>query len=381
MVFPTIRFQGELRPSQKDVVEIARRQLDEGRHRLHIVAPPGSGKTVVGLYLWATLVRRPALVLSPNSAIQSQWAARVAMFDVEDSAQGAITSTDADRPGLLTSLTYQSVTLPRRGGDDLDREAVELWIDRLIETQQAEDPVQAEVWIADLQRHNPQYYDQRLSAYRKQARDAAALGGQAMEMLHRSSLDTLRRLRDFGIGLVILDECHHLMGHWGRVLADAHDFLEQPIVVGLTATPPDRAGKLTEDIERYDEFFGPIDFEVPLPAVVKDGFLAPFQDLAYFVRPEADELTFVAGTDQSLRQIVDEFCQQRDSNVGQTSSPSTDSPRLTPPYGSRPAMFNRIAPTRLLGTWAARVRGDSNGNTMPPIGSWRRRTSGSSETL
>jgi len=172
----------------------------------------------------------------------------------------------------------------------LDRQAVELWIDRLIETQQAEDPVEAEVWIADLQRHNPRYYAERLSTYRKRARDAAAIGGQAMDMLHRSSLDTLRRLRDFGIGLVILDECHHLLGHWGRVLADAHDFLEQPIVVGLTATPPDRAGKLTEDIERYDEFFGPIDFEVPLPAVVKDGFLAPYQDLAYFVRPEADEL-------------------------------------------------------------------------------------------
>ncbi len=192
MEFPSIRFSGELRPSQKDVVEIARRQLDEGRHRLHIVSPPGSGKTVVGLYLWAALVRRPALVLSPNSAIQSQWAARVALFDVDDSAQGVITSTDADTPGLLTSLTYQSVTLPRRGGDDLDREAAELWIDRLIETQQAKDPVEADVWIADLQRHHPQYYSERLSAYRKQARDAAAIGGQAMDMLHRSSLDTVR---------------------------------------------------------------------------------------------------------------------------------------------------------------------------------------------
>jgi hypothetical protein len=264
-------------------------------------------------------------VLSPNSAIQSQWAARVAMFDVDDSAQRVITSTDPGTPELLTSLTYQSVTLPRRGGEDLDRKAVELWIDRLIETQQAEDPVQADLWIADLERHNPQYYAERLSAYRKKARDAAAISGQALDMLHRSSLETLRRLRDFGIGLVILDECHHLMGHWGRVLADAHDFLELPIIVGLTATPPDRAGKLTEDIERYDDFFGPIDFEVPLPAVVKDGFLAPDQDLAYFVRPEADELTFVAGTDRALRQIVDEFCRQHDSNRERTSSLSIDS--------------------------------------------------------
>ena len=67
-VFPSLRFQGELRPSQREVVEIARRKLATGQERLHIVAPPGSGKTVLGLYLWAECIRRPALVLSPNSA-------------------------------------------------------------------------------------------------------------------------------------------------------------------------------------------------------------------------------------------------------------------------------------------------------------------------
>ena len=50
--FP-VRFSGRLRPSQKDIVEIARAKLKEGRRRIHIVAPPGSGKTVLGLYLWA----------------------------------------------------------------------------------------------------------------------------------------------------------------------------------------------------------------------------------------------------------------------------------------------------------------------------------------
>ena len=62
--FPAIRFRGELRPSQQDVVAIARRKLAEGKRRLHIVAPPGSGKTVLGLYLWAECVRRPALVIT-----------------------------------------------------------------------------------------------------------------------------------------------------------------------------------------------------------------------------------------------------------------------------------------------------------------------------
>jgi superfamily II DNA or RNA helicase len=71
--FPSIRFTGTLRPSQIEVVEIAKRQLATGERKIHVVAPPGSGKTVLGLYLWAECILVPALVLSPNSAIQAQW--------------------------------------------------------------------------------------------------------------------------------------------------------------------------------------------------------------------------------------------------------------------------------------------------------------------
>jgi len=134
-VFPPIRFKGTLRLSQRDVVDIVRAQLAAGERRFHVVAPPGSGKTVIGLHIWAELVR---------------W---------------------------LTSLTYQSVTIPRRGGDDLDAQAVELW-QFIIEKGQAKDPVVAQVWIEDLRRHNRAYFEQRLAAYRKEVRDAAARGSR-----------------------------------------------------------------------------------------------------------------------------------------------------------------------------------------------------------
>ena len=82
-----------------------------------------------------------------------------------------------------------------------------------------------------------------------------------------------------------------------------------PIVVGLTATPPDMRGKPKEDVDRYKEFFGPVDYEVPTPAVVKDGFLAPYQDLVQFVRPTPDELAYVANADDQLYELVEELCQ------------------------------------------------------------------------
>lgn len=303
--FPTITFRGQLRPSQVQVRDVARQQLTQGERQLHIVAPPGSGKTVVGLYLWAEMIKRPALVLSPNSAIQSQWAARTDLFET-DRPMSMLVSTSPDEPKLLTSLTYQAVTLPRRGDDGLDHAAMSLWEDRLISKGQAQDPAEAKVWIRDLKKHNRDYYDERLSAYRKSVRDEAGLAGESFEMLHQSCLRTWQRLRDVGVGMLILDECHHLVGHWGRVLSDAMQYLDDPIVVGLTATPPDGDGKIPADFQRYQEFLGPIDHDVPVPAVVRDGFLAPYQDLVYFVRPSEAELRFVAQADDHLEEILNE---------------------------------------------------------------------------
>ncbi len=220
-------------------------------------------------------------------------------------------STSSKEPGLLTSLTYQSVTMPAGVSEELDERAIELWIDVLLENNQAESYKAGEIWIGDLRKHNPDYYSQRLGHYRKKIRDDDAVSGRAIEALHASARATLERLRDVKVGLLILDECHHLMGHWGRVLAEVEEFFGNPVIVGLTATPPDRAGKKPFDIERYDRFFGAIDYEVPVPAVVKDGFLAPYQDLAYFVRPTQDELAYIARADEQFESIVNELCTPR----------------------------------------------------------------------
>lgn len=301
---PATQFASKLRPSQQEVVDIARRKLADGGRRLHIVAPPGSGKTVLGLYLWAELVRRPALVLSPTSAIQAQWTEATRLFGL-DPQDAAVVSRDPAAPGALTSLTYQSLTIARRGDGGLEAAALAVWRERLLEKGQAQNEEEARLWIEDLERHNATYYERRLAAYRKEVRDQSARGGDALATLHASSRAALERLRERGVGLIILDECHHLLGHWGRVLHSARGLFDEVVTVGLTATPPDPQGRHSDDVERYEKFFGPVDYEVPVPAVVRDGFLAPYQDLAYLVRPTADELSFVAGADRRLHALVD----------------------------------------------------------------------------
>ena len=304
--FGKIGFSGKLRPSQVASSGIIRKELEIDSKELLIVAPPGSGKTVLGLYVWSDLVRLPTLVLSPNSAIQAQWVERAKELFNLDGRDDEI-GTDPKNPGILTSLTYQSVTLPKRGGEDLDESAMELWISKLmtpdIDRIEAEDRESAISWIEDLADKNPEYYADRLSHFRKKVRDDLSEHGNALWVLHDSAKANLMRLKEAGVGLIILDECHHLLEHWGRVLLEIVEFLDEPIVLGLTATPPDVDDAPKED-NMYLDLFGEVDYEVPVPALVRDGNLAPYQDLAYFVRPSEKELKYIANATTDFRQLI-----------------------------------------------------------------------------
>ncbi len=306
MAFPAISFKSTLRPSQLEVVSVAETQLAQAERKLYINAPPGSGKTVTGLYLWAQLFKCPAVVLSPNSAIQSQWLARMDLFEQDGQPiADELLSSNPKQPGLFTSLTYQSVTMPARGGNDLSDEALQFWKQSLLEKEKAHTEEEAEVWIRDLHEHNPDYFQERLAYYTKKIREEITRGNDALSVLHASSLENLHRLREAGVKLVILDECHHLVGHWGRVLNGIAEYLDDPVVVGLTATPPDPEEADAQDWSIYESLLDQIDYDVPVPAVIKDGFLAPYKDLCYFVRPTADELEYISNTSEHMQELLD----------------------------------------------------------------------------
>lgn len=104
-------FRGTWRPYQARVLAELEEHLDDDR--LHLVAAPGSGKTVVGL----EVVRRldePTLVLAPTLTVRDQWIDRLGMF--LDGASAWV-STDLDAPEALTVITYQALheALPGKG--------------------------------------------------------------------------------------------------------------------------------------------------------------------------------------------------------------------------------------------------------------------------
>jgi hypothetical protein len=80
---------------------------------------------------------------------------------------------------------------------------------------------------------------------------------------------------------------------WGRLLAVIVERLTEPYVIGLTATPPHM---MTADQKAlHAELFGTVDLEVSAPALVRDGHLAPYQELAYFTTPTRPEAEYIHG--------------------------------------------------------------------------------------
>ena len=115
-----VTFRGTFRDCQLRVLEHAREYLDDGK--LHIVAAPGSGKTVLGL----ELIRRlgaPCLILSPTAAIRGQWGDRFRELFLDDPADfDALFSEDLHTLKTVNAATYQALysAMERPAGGEAD---------------------------------------------------------------------------------------------------------------------------------------------------------------------------------------------------------------------------------------------------------------------
>src|SRR5690606_13455180 len=88
-------------------------------------------------------------------------------------------------------------------------------------------------------------------------------GGRLLDRLHpngRALVEALRRTEPLTL---VLDECHHLLEVWGRLVAELLDLVPHAYVLGLTATPPQ---SLTKDQQRLvDTLFGRPVYHTSIP--------------------------------------------------------------------------------------------------------------------
>lgn len=297
-----LKFDKPFRKSQQDVLDAVSRWLGDGQRQLHIVAPPGSGKTILGLELIRRMAR-PALVLAPNTAIQGQWIDKCAAFLPADVPLSRIATHDAQGSAPVLSLTYQSLTTAASDDDFLVEAALQQWRVELTEAGKGSDD-EAAARIARMREANPEDYKRELSSRKSRVRQQMRVDPSfdLTRLLHPNARALVERLVAARVGTVILDECHHLTGFWALVVADLVGRLDGPVIVGLTATPPvDRADA---ELSRYLDLVGDIDFQVPTPAVVKEGNLAPYQDLVYLTEPLPKEQAFIASQHELFAQLV-----------------------------------------------------------------------------
>lgn len=180
---------------------------------IHIVAPPGSGKTILGITI-IEKIKKKTLILVPSLLLKHQWIEAIQHFYPQWE-----TSESLLQPAEITVTTYQDL-------------------------------------------------------YSK---------GEA--------------LRDYfeeqHIRFLVLDESHHLKKNWSDFLLDLKNQTTGLQLLALTATPPFDASQ--KDWHTYIQLTGAIDEEVSVSELVKEGFLAPYQDFIYLVPvTKESEATFGA---------------------------------------------------------------------------------------
>ncbi|GAA3670179.1 DEAD/DEAH box helicase family protein [Microbacterium marinilacus] len=291
------RFEGELRHYQADVLD----RVDvDGDEPLHIVAPPGSGKTLLGLLLAARRGSR-TLVLAPTVTIRDQWTAAARGLAPDERH----VSRDPQQPGELTALTYQALSV-LDARNPLAQLAEERWRNELEAEGHAPDAAAA--WLDRLRSGNARAHASGIARRsrtlrRRMAREDPETLARA---LHPNARVLIDRLVAHGVETIVLDECHHLLDHWALVVAALLARLRargrHPLVIGLTATLPS-----PDDGDAYDNYtalLGDVDYEVPVPAVVREGNLAPYRELVRFVEPTTDELAFLRGQATGLSVLI-----------------------------------------------------------------------------
>ncbi|OZC01666.1 DEAD/DEAH box helicase family protein [Rubricoccus marinus] len=266
--FASARFSGRWRPYQARVLAELDAHLED--ERVHVVAPPGSGKTLVGL---EAVVRmgRPALVLAPTLALREQWLDR---FREHYGGGGSGERAVAEEAAASGVGAFGAAPRGHTSGVSL-----------------REGSASGEV---------------RLSTDLLAPEALTVTTYQALHVAHTSSPEPLAAaLRAAGIGTLVVDEAHHLRNAWWRTLDEVREALPGVHVVALTATPPYDVP--AAEWGRYRSFCGAPDAEITTPELVRAGHLCPHLDAVHLSTPLAAEQAALDVFHEEAAEFADAF--------------------------------------------------------------------------
>lgn len=105
MPFKKLKFIFPWRNYQEKFINNIHKHIKD--NHLHVVAPPGSGKTILGIEIMRQ-VGRKTLVLAPTLTVRNQWESRLQSFFMKDELFEDF-SFDLSKPKAVTFSTYQSL--------------------------------------------------------------------------------------------------------------------------------------------------------------------------------------------------------------------------------------------------------------------------------
>lgn len=227
-----IHFNGTYRPYQKRTLDNLDNFLDNDK--IHIVAAPGSGKTILGLELILKL-NNASLVLTPSITIREQWILRFKENFANDVDADKYISNDLMNFKPITCITYQALYSAFKKIKDVVEDE-----DKCIEEEK-----------------------------------------------DYSSFNLFEFLDNNNIKTICLDECHHLRSEWWKIIETTIAHIQGVKIISLTATPPYDSS--SNEWQRYIDLCGPIDDEIFVPELIKDHNLCPHQDFIYYSMPCKNE--------------------------------------------------------------------------------------------
>ena len=280
---PQFRFKGIWRGYQQRLLDELDGHLDD--KRLHVVAAPGAGKTIIGLEVVRQL-GAPALVLAPSIAIRDQWLQRLSgMFQSDDPDWLSGTGHRLDDPGWFVAATYQAIHAALDGYEEPEEDETDS------EPDEDSDDIDGDAPADDDSGDEPD--------------------------------DLLALLTKAKIATLVLDEAHHLRRAWWVSLQHLIAHLEKARpdfhIVSLTATPPYDVD--ATEWERYEAVCGPIDAEISIPELVRQGDLAPHQDFLWLSLPKPMEIGAFETFAQECQALVERWCARADLIAAVAASP------------------------------------------------------------
>ena len=235
--FEQLKFKYEFRDYQQRALNEIHQYVQDDK--IHIVAAPGAGKTILALQLLLELKQR-AVIFVPTIALREQWIQRFK----EDFAAGQdvaeFISDDLKDIRTFTVTTYQALHSACK--DDATK--------------------------------------------------------------------VTKTLTSKEIGIIVLDEAHHLKSSWWRSLKETMTQMKNIKLISLTATPP--YDEKNSEWQKYIELCGEIDVEITIAELVGEDNLCPHQDYIYFNFPTNEHLKEIESYYQKRDALFDELCDSKE---------------------------------------------------------------------